>query len=91
MAQAAAAQEAVEKAEVVSAAAAKAGKKGARAFHGILTGEAEAPGLPLDVLVCRDAAASFEKTRRRAARKTGARPDAAALEDAVFEMMVAAR
>lgn len=81
----------IHEAEVVSAAAAKAGKKGARAFHGILTGEAEAPGLPLDVLVCRDAAASFEKTRRRAARKTGARPDAAALEDAMFEMMVAAR
>ena len=79
----------IHEAEVVTAAAAKAGKKGARVFHGILTGKAEAPGLPLDVLVCRDAAASFEPTQRRAA--PAPRPEAAALEDAVFEMMVAAR
>ena len=61
-----------------------AGKKGARAFHGILTGEAEAPGLPLDVLVCRDAAAAFKTTRER-----GASAPPSALEDAVFELVAA--
>ena len=58
--------------------------KGARAFHDILTGAGNERGLPLDVLVCRDAAAAFKTTRARGA---GAPPTA--LEDAVFELVAA--
>ena len=58
--------------------------KGARAFHDILTGAGNERGLPLDVLVCRDAAAAFKTTRAR-----GARAPPTALEDAVFELVAA--
>ena len=78
----------VHEAEAVTAfvAGKKKGKKakgneGARAFHDILTGEGN-EALPLDVLVCRDAAAAFKTTR---AFKT----PPSALEDAVFELVAA--
>ena len=60
-----------------------AGNEGARAFHDILTGEGN-EALPLDVLVCRDAAATFKTTRER-----GASAPPTALEDAVFELVAA--
>jgi hypothetical protein len=74
----------IHEAEVVTAAAAAKGKKGARAFHDILTGEAKT--LPLDVLVCRDAVASATKTRAAAES-----PEATALEDAVFQTLASSR
>lgn len=74
----------IHEAEVVTAAAKAAGKKGARAFHDILTGAAKT--LPLDVLVCRDSVASA--TRTRAAAEP---PEATTLEDAVFETLAASR
>ena len=57
-----------------------AANEGARAFRDILTGDGNERGLPLDVLVCRDAAAAF---------KTTAFKTPTALEDAVFELVAA--
>lgn len=57
-----------------------AANEGARAFRDILTGDGNERGLPLDVLVCRDAAAAF---------KTMAFKTPTALEDAVFELVAA--